>query len=434
MTGQNSTVDTHNVVQQRVLNEEVREALPTARSLQTMAAATIPGMIATATNRPSGQDVGGTSGERGQVMIHGSKPGDMTIQLDGLSWNIALGTGQAQGFTLNPAEAQEYVYETAAIAAETMTGGVRANIIPKEGGNKYSASLFGSYTNGDLQSNNLTDELRARGLQGANPIEALYDWNLSGGGPVSRDKLWFYISFRYWGQREQVTGMFRPIDPFSFTFNPTLGAAGNVDLSRPAIYDSWVRSYGLRLTWQATQKHKFSVYGAHQPRTQNPQFVSGTRSYEASNLSPSKLGRMLQASWKAPFTSRFLAEAAIASPYNSTPENISVPWITPDTISVMDTGTGITYRARQPIGFRTTTSRARKAAISYVTGAHAAKFGVDINWGSVTNENQRTNGGMNYVFQNGAPRSICWCSRPATSGSAFGASASTRRISGPSAV
>ena len=120
VTGQSPLVDVHNVVQQRVLNEQVREALPTARSLQTMAAL-IPGMVATATNRPSGQDVGGTSGERGQVMIHGSRGGDMTIQLDGLSWNLALGNGAAQGFTLNPAEAQEYVYEVASIAADTMT-------------------------------------------------------------------------------------------------------------------------------------------------------------------------------------------------------------------------------------------------------------------------------------------------------------------------
>jgi hypothetical protein len=406
VTGQNPTVDTHNVVQQRVLNEEIREALPTARSLQTMAAATIPGMVATATNRPSGQDVGGTSGERGQVMIHGSRPGDMTIQLDGLSWNLALAQGAAQGFTLNPAEAQEFVYETGAIAAETMTGGVRANVIPKEGGNRFNGSFFGSYTSGDLQSNNLTDALRAQGLQSANPIEALYDWNLSAGGPVRQDKLWFFASFRYWGQREQVTGMFRPIDPLSFTFNPRLGAAGNVDLSRPAIYDSWVRSYSLRLTWQATEKHKFSVYGAHQPRTQNPQAVSGTRSFEAAMLSPSKLGRMIQASWKAPLTSRLLAEAAFASPYNSTPEHATAPWITPDTISVTDIGTGLTYRAAPTYWVPYYYQPSAKAAISYVTGSHAAKFGLDVNWGSVLNDNQRTNGGMTYTLQNGVPRSI----------------------------
>jgi hypothetical protein len=405
VTGQAPTVDVHNVVQQRVLNEQIREMLPTARSLQTMAT-TIPGMVSTAQNRPSGQDVGGTSGERGQIMIHGSRLQDMTVQLDGLSWNLAVGSGGTQGFTLNPAEAQEFVYEVGAIAADTMAGGVRANIIPKEGGNRFSGSFFGSSTSGDLQSDNITPELQARGLRAANPIEALYDWNLSVGGPVVEDRLWFFTSFRSWGQREQVTGMYRPIDPLSFVFNPRLGAAGNADLTRPAVYDSWVRSYGLRLTWQATQKHKFSFYGAHQPREQFPQFLSGTRSYEASNRSNSKFGRMIQASWKAPLTSRLLTEAAFASPYNSTPEDPSVPWITDETISVMDTGTGLTYRAAPTYWTPYYYQPSAKAAISYVTGSHAAKVGVDINWGSVLNQYQRTNGGMNYTLQNGVPRSI----------------------------
>jgi len=312
-------VDVRNVVQEKVLTDAIREALPSARSIQTMAVV-IPGMLATSTNRPSGQDVGGLSGDRGQVLIHGSRAGDMSIQLDGLSWNLALGNGAAQGFTLNPAEAQEYVYETAAIAAATMTGGPRANVVPKEGGNRFSGFFLASQTSGSLQSNNLTDELKAKGLQAANPIKRLYDYNAAVGGPLRQDKLWFFGSFRQWDDQEQVTGMFRPIDPLSFVFNPALGAAGNVDLNQPAIYDSWVRSYGLRLTWQPHPKHKLSAYFAHQPREQNPQFVSATRSFEASSVAHAVLDRMIQATWKSPLTSRLLLEAAVASPYTSTPE------------------------------------------------------------------------------------------------------------------
>ena len=217
-----------------------------------------------------------------------------------------------------------------------MTGGVRANVIPKTGGNRFTTFGLASYTSGDLQSDNLTDELRARGLQAANPIKRVYDYNGAVGGPLKRDRVWFFASFRQWDQKEQVTGMFRAIDPFSFTFNPALGAAGNADLSRPAIYDSFVRSYSARLTWQIDGKNKVSLYGAHQPRRQFPQFLSATRSFEASNDSNSKFGRMIQASWKSTLSSRFLLEAAFASPYNSTPEAESVPTITPDTISVTD--------------------------------------------------------------------------------------------------
>src|SRR5262249_17934612 len=150
---------------------------------------------------------------------------------------------------------------------------------------------------------------------------------------------------RQWDAKEQITGMFRPIDPLSFRFNPAQGAAGNADVNQPAIYDSWVRSYGARLTWQINAKNKISGYASHQPRRQFPQMISATRSFEASNDSHSRLGHMYQASWKSPLTSHILLEAAFADPYNSTPEEASVPWITPDLVSVTDTGTGYTYRA-----------------------------------------------------------------------------------------
>ena len=139
-----------------------------------------------------------------------------------------------------------YQYAVGAVSADTMTGGVSANAIPKEGGNRYSGFLFGAHTTGALQSDNLTDELKASGLQSANPIQRIYDYNGSFGGPLKRDRIWFFGSFRYMDQNEQVTGMFRPIDPLSYVFNPSLGAAGNVDLNQPAIFDSWLHSYGLR--------------------------------------------------------------------------------------------------------------------------------------------------------------------------------------------
>src|SRR5262245_23610895 len=230
VSGQAAAVDTRNVAQLQVLTDEVRAVLPSGRSIQSMAAI-IPGMVQTAGNRPSGQDVGGLTGERANVQIHGNRLGDMTIQLDGLPFNLALGNGMQQLYTINPAEAQEYVYTVAAGAADTMTA-VMMNVIPKEGGNHVTGFLFGSYANGDFQSNNLTDELRAKGLASANPIKRLYDVNGAFGGPLKRNTVWFFGSVRLQDNWEEVTGMYRPIDPLSFTFNPSLGAAGNADVNR----------------------------------------------------------------------------------------------------------------------------------------------------------------------------------------------------------
>ena len=301
------TVDTHNVVQQRVLSEDVRELLPTARSVQTMAAI-IPGIVNTGGDRPSPQDVGGITGERGQLLIHGSRNQDFTIQMDGAPLYNAFGAGAAQSYTFNPAEAQEYVYEVGAVSAAHMTGGVRANVIPKEGGNRFSAFFLASYTNDSLQSNNLSDDLISRGLSTPNTVEAVWDYNVSIGGPLKRDKVWFFGSYRYWGQREQVAGMFRMLDPTAFVFNPALGAAGNADLSRPVVNETWLASYGLRLTWNINDKNKVSVYGAHQPREKLGTGVSGTVSYEAGSNSPAPINQLITATWKSPVTSRLCSK------------------------------------------------------------------------------------------------------------------------------
>jgi hypothetical protein len=406
VSGQAAAVDTRNVVQRQVLTEEVRSALPIGRSIQTMAAI-IPGMVQTAGNRPSGQDVGGLTGERANIQINGNRLGDMTIAMDGLPFNLALGNGMQQLYSLNPAETQEYVYNLSAGAADTLTG-VVMSAIPKEGGNRYSAFFFGSYVNGAFQADNVTPELRAQGLQAANPIRRFYDFNGSVGGPLREDKLWFFTAVRAQDAYEEVTGMYRPIDPASFVFNPALGAAGNVDLNRPATYDSWLQSYSTRLTWQAHSKHKVSAYFANQPNGQTPQGITATNSYEGAFLRTTPITYMTHVSWKSTLSSRLLVEAGVISPNHETDQAPIVDGVPlpEDRYRVSDTGTGYTYRSGGYHGANHLIQPTTRAAVSYVTGSHVAKVGVDFGWGSNLRQDVRNLGNMTYGFVNGVPRTI----------------------------
>ncbi len=234
VSGEAPTVDIRNVVQEKVLTDEVREALPTGRSILAMSEI-IPGISVVTGTRPSAHDVAGTSDVRGASTIHGGRPGDFIMQFDGAPITIA-GSGAQQAYQVNPGEVQEYVFEMAALSAETLAGGIRANIIPKEGGNQFTGYFFTGYANDTLQSSNLTDQLIALGVSRPNKLRSHWDVNGSVGGPIKRDRLWFFASYRNWGQNEEIVGMYRPIDPRSFVFDPRLGAAGNVDLNRPAIY------------------------------------------------------------------------------------------------------------------------------------------------------------------------------------------------------
>ncbi|MBM3466151.1 MAG: carboxypeptidase regulatory-like domain-containing protein, partial [Armatimonadetes bacterium] len=159
VSGEAPTVDTRNVVQAQVLGEEIREAVPTARSAMGMAEL-IPGITVTAVTRPTGvgHDVVGVADARGAINFHGSKNIDNSLQLDGTQLDKA-GNGTTSAWQAIPSEVREYVYEVAAMSAETMGGGVRVQVVPKEGGNRFSLYAFSAFTNPALQRGNLSQKL-----------------------------------------------------------------------------------------------------------------------------------------------------------------------------------------------------------------------------------------------------------------------------------
>jgi hypothetical protein len=416
VSGQTLAVDIRNVVQQKVLNDEVREALPTGRSILSMSEL-LPGINVSGGGKPSAHDIAGTSDIRGAMMIHGSRAGDYLMQFDGTPITLA-GTGSQQTWQVNPGEIQEYVYELAGISAETQAGGVRSNIIPKEGGNRFAGSLFAGYSNHRLQSDNLTPALIATGLTRANRLVTHWDVNAAQGGPLKRDKIWFFGSYRNWGQQEEVTGMFHAIDPSSFVFNPLLGAAGNVDLNRPAAFEPKNKAYSGRVTWQATPRNKLALYAAHQPRRQLGLFMSGTRSFEASTDQNITTNRLIQGVWKAPVSSRLLLEANWADSYMPGPQTGTRPGLTDsDIVGVIDSGTGYSYRsvaAGTPYHVPYWYQPSAKAAASYVTGTHAAKFGMDYQWGHEWYTNVRHNQHQSFTFRNGVPIQLTVYNEPYT--------------------
>jgi hypothetical protein len=129
VSGQAPMVDIHNVVDQKVLSDELRQDLPAARNVHNMAQLLAGTAMSSGTGRPSSQDVGGLSGDRGVVILHGSRTQDYDIQIDGSGLTYIQGVSQAQAF--NPAEGQEYVYEMGALSAEHNSGGFHAKRDPE---------------------------------------------------------------------------------------------------------------------------------------------------------------------------------------------------------------------------------------------------------------------------------------------------------------
>src|SRR5471032_1893151 len=91
---------------------------------------------------------------------------------------------------------QEAVYQTAGCTAETIVGGINMNLVPKDGGNRFAGALKYGKSPADWQGNNLTDRLKTLGVSATDKISDFYEVNVEEGGPIVKDKLWFFGTFR----------------------------------------------------------------------------------------------------------------------------------------------------------------------------------------------------------------------------------------------
>src|SRR2546425_4627616 len=256
VSGQSPVVDVQNVVQQRLISTEVLENLPSAKSIQSVAAL-IPGMTAGLSNH----DVGGTVGDQPLgTAIHGGRAADQHIFYDGMRTNnvntVGTAGGGSQSIFFNPAAIQEISMEVGNLAIQSETGGVVINAIPKDGGNVFKGIVLMNGTTGDLQGDNLSQELQAQGLRSVTTIKGIWDLNGALGGPIQRDKLWFHASYRRWGNENYVASRYFAVDPLAWTHTD--------DLSRPAYEQNLHRSVNFRLTWQVDTKNKLSFAGERQ--------------------------------------------------------------------------------------------------------------------------------------------------------------------------
>lgn len=405
VTGQAPDVDIRNVVQETTLNDEVRNELPTGRNIRQMSEL-IPGMTIDVTG--SSHDVGGTELNRGNSQIHGSRGGDYNEEFDGVRLTRG-GTGSLIAHNIDPGEIEEYQYETSAISAETMTGGVRANMIPKEGGNSFSGSFFTTYTNADLQSDNTSQELIDAGLPEAAELTELRDLNLSAGGPVRADRLWWYASVRFEGAEKEQPGSFHSIDPLAYMWNPRLGAAGNVDESRPTVDDLGHEMYSGRLTWQASERNKLGFYASNHQWAQDGLLATSTISYEGAWLSDVPWSSVLQGKWTLPATNRLLLEARYTNHFNDsrltgTREGLAYS----DILGVLDVVSGTFFRANVLLGYGATLTRQHTAgaSVSYVTGSHSAKFGFTYDQGWLSWTDRSFNGQVRLIMAGGRPVAV----------------------------
>ena len=398
VSAESPTVDVHNVVQQNVLSREVFDAIPSGKTIPAYAAMT-PGVVIP----PTAQDVGGSKGEVSiRMTIHGSRSGDQRLLQDGMRTNSAEGSGR--GFFANPANAHEIAIDLGGGSAESELGGVQMNVVPKEGGNRYSGFFFANVTNHNLQGSNLTSELQARGLSKVNGVNTIWDANSAVGGPIKRDRLWFFTAHRSWGNSSRVAGVFANATPQSWFYTP--------DLDHQAVNDFRNRAHSLRLTLQASRRNKVNLsYDLQDNCDCHRDLNTGLLSPEATAIFSYSPNYLVQGSWSFPLSNKLLLEAGGTGLLFDWP-NLRQPGVTPTTISVQEQSTGFRYRAAASnYGNKFSSQINYKLSTSYITGSHAFKSGLFVQQGWRRHVNE-VNGDMSYRFNNGVPNRVTFWATP----------------------
>lgn len=108
---------------------------------------------------------------------------------------------------------EEAQITTAAKGADSMNPGLTMNLVVKSGSNTFRGHGSANYQSGDFQSTNIDSNLLARGYApGVNKFTKLQDYYGEVGGPILKDRLWFYASHRDASSGNFIPGFIRLSD------------------------------------------------------------------------------------------------------------------------------------------------------------------------------------------------------------------------------
>jgi hypothetical protein len=428
VTGASPIVDVQSIRRQTTITNEVLTAIPTARSWAATALL-IPGIV-TIGGGPT--DIQVTP----QMTVFGGAGGrnnEGRMQVDGLNAGAGLGGSGVSTYVADISNAQEVVTTTSGGLGETEVGGPSLSIIPKSGGNTLRGAAYLSGVSKGMVGSNYSQELQVLGL--TTPGKLLKQWDFTGGvgGPIIRDRVWYYVTARDEGQYRSIPNIYPNLnaaDPTKFLYAP--------DRTREVRgTESW-RLYSARVTIQASSRDKINFHWDEQHPCNGATFGTsqdGCRNQPESEAVYGPLGlggltsttspeiggylsthpRVRLLTWQSAATNRLLFDAgfgAYQSPFGprESPGNSTRPLarMTEQCAAGCTANGGIpglTYRSAN-WGHSWDAQYTWRASVSYVTGAHNLKVG----YGGVALvsdlENHTNDLNLLYTVSNGVPISL----------------------------
>jgi hypothetical protein len=409
VSGATPLVDVQSVTKQTVMTRELIDALPAARNIQA-AAVMIPGVTTAGVAGQTGRDVGGTTKlQQPSIVFRGTA---QNIQRwDGFHLGNLAGanTGAGTSFYVNDASAQELTYTSGAESAEMANPGLYVDFVPKDGGNRFSGSMFVDFTHEPWTWSNYGPELQARGINDVTKVYKISDFNAGFGGPILRDRLWFHGAARFETLDVSVVDNYYDRNPAPHIYEP--------DLTRPAHDSGDIPNESARLTWQASSKDKVQFWFTNQNKRRQFYNISATVTPDGAGRQSTRYAQPITLKWTRTQTNKLLIDGgfAVGRTYfdNGYRETVT-PSFDRETIqntpiyAMTDQANNKSFGA-SAVGYMAFggVMKVGRIATTYVTGSHALKAGFEANVGEGPNGARNWfTGDVTMTLTNGAPQSV----------------------------
>lgn len=408
-------VDVTQASRTTVIARDVIDSLPISRNVMGL------GVLAAGV-KPGTPDMGGVqTTEQVGLRARGLGGFDGEQQVEGMS--VQSYEGGSQSFVDDTLQS-EMTVTTSSIPSDTGGGGIRLNMILKDGGNSYSGSAFMGGTKGTWVTNNIDDRLRARSLSVANGLDHLEAFTASLGGPVVKDKLWWIFSARHQSTETTIANV--PKYVFSATGERS-----------KATNDLYIRSFSTRLTWQAAQNYKLAGFLERWWHKKGHSIGAGTDYRAGEQRDPRNAHHAIgNLKLTAPITAKWLFEAGYSfaefywkgGPPTGSPAQLAedalytAAWYA--TAQTGDTALNRNFpdRCAYATGcttWNTTRSQRQesvrnvgKVSASYVTGSHNIKFGFENQWGPGRQRKNTRNGHLTVSYVNNLANQVSVFNNP----------------------
>jgi hypothetical protein len=190
VSGESPVIDTKATGTSTNFTAEELQKIPTSRDPFALMRS-VPGVLVDRVN------IGGNeTGQQSNFASKGTRPQDASWTMDGVEITDMAATGASPTY-FNYDNFEEIQVSTAGNDIKSRTGGMGLNFVVKRGTNQFHGGFRAYYDDENMEASNVPDELVAIGVTAdtTDHNKQISDYGAEIGGPIWKDKAWFYGSY-----------------------------------------------------------------------------------------------------------------------------------------------------------------------------------------------------------------------------------------------